>query len=260
MDLLLQFSLGGIWRLVYFIRKRHKSKPSDTLCRIDSNTTHLPPSSSLSLSLSLLRPFSLRSIGCSGMFRNQITIRGKAFFAVKATEERNAAPLLPLSPLPSFPLLLQRFQTAKAASCFLSVSLSFSPPSLARACGRNFFQSGRFYVSLFHEDIKRITTWIILGRPAGVVLPRGGRTSKRGNSVLASEIPPSPPTLLSPVPLSLFLSLSLPLSPLFFFFRRFSSTIILIRAIIQARAICMHENSSRTIITYDNDKHGVHRA
>lgn len=55
-----------------------------------------------------------------------------------------------------FPLLLRRFQTAKAASCFLSVSLSFFSPSLssARACGRNFFQSGRFYVSLFNEDIK----------------------------------------------------------------------------------------------------------
>lgn len=144
-----------------------------------------------------------------GMFRNQITIRGKAFFAVKATEERNAAPLLPLSPLPSFPLLLHRFQTAKAASCFLFVSLFFSPPSLARACGRNFFQSGRFYVSLFNEDIKRITTWIILGRPAGVVLPRGGRASKRGNSVLASEIPPSPPPSFLPChPLSLCLFLS----------------------------------------------------
>lgn len=120
-----------------------------------------------------------------------------------------------------FPLLLHRFQTAKAASCFLSVSLFFSPPSLARACGRNFFQSGRFYVSLFNEDIKRITTWIILGRPAGVVLPRGGRASKRGNSVLASEIPPSPPTLLSPVPLFLLVLY-------FFFFRRLSPTIILI--------------------------------
>lgn len=163
------------------------------------------------------------------MFRNQITIRGKAFFAVKATEERNAAPLLPLSPFFSPYSSTDSRQRKLQAAFSLSLSLFFFPSlSSARACGRNFFQSGRFYVSLFNEDIKGITTWIILGRPAGVVLPRGGRASKRGNLVLASEIPPSPPTLLSPVPLSL----SLPLDPLFFFFRRFSPTIILIRAII----------------------------
>lgn len=108
-----------------------------------------------------------------GMFRNQITIRGKAFFAVKATggEECCASstsfssPFFPLTP-PSIP----DSESCKLLPLCLSLSF-FSPPSLARACGRNFFQSGRFYVSLFNEDIKRITTWIILGRPAGVVLP-----------------------------------------------------------------------------------------
>lgn len=124
LDLLLQFSLGGIWRLVYFIRKRHKSEPSDTLCRIDSNTTHLPSSSSLSLSLSLF----VAKHGMFGMFRNQITIRGKAFFAVKATEERNAAPLLPLSPLPSFPLTPPPIPDSESCKLLsLCLSLFFFP-------------------------------------------------------------------------------------------------------------------------------------
>lgn len=128
MDLLLQFSLGGIWRLVYFIRKRHKSKPSDTLCRIDSNTTHLPPSSSLSLSLSLLRPFSLRSIGCSGDVQKSNNDSRQSFLCSKgnrgeeccASSTSFSSPFFSLTPPP-----IPDSESCKLLS--LCLSLSFFP-------------------------------------------------------------------------------------------------------------------------------------
>lgn len=135
LDLLLQFSLGGIWRLVYFIRKRHKSEPSDTLCRIDSNTTHLPSSSSLSLSLSLLRlPFRCEASDVRDVQKSNNDSR-QSFLCSKGNrgEECCASSTSFSSPFFSPYSSADSRQRKLQAAFSLSLSFFFPPPSLARA-------------------------------------------------------------------------------------------------------------------------------